>query len=40
MASLPELQSRSIGTSLNEKCKRTVEDMKDVSYFDDEKRKF
>ena len=29
----------SIGTSLNEKCKRTIEDMKDVSDFDDEKRK-
>ena len=39
MASLPELQSCSIGTSLNEKCKRTIEDMKDVSDFDDEKRK-
>ena len=39
MVSLPELQSCSIGTSLNEKCKRTIEDMKDVSDFDDEKRK-
>ena len=38
MASLPELQSCAIGTSLNEKCKRTIDVMKDVSDFDDEKR--
>ena len=29
----------SIGTSLNKKCKRTIEDMKYISYFNDEKRK-
>ena len=29
----------SIGTSLNKKCKRTVEDMKYISYFNGEKRK-
>ena len=34
-----ELQSCSIGTPLNEKCKRTIEDMKDVSDSDDERRK-
>ena len=39
MASLPALQSCSIGTSLNEKCKRSIEDRKDVSDFGDEKRK-
>ena len=39
MVSLLELQSCSIGTSLNEKCKRTIEDMKDVSDSDDETRK-
>ena len=39
MASLPELKSCSIGTSLNEKCKRTIENQKDISDFDDERRK-
>ena len=39
MASLPELKSCSIGTSLNEKSKRTIEDQKDISDFDDERRK-
>ena len=38
-ASLTEFKSCSIGTSLNEKCKRTIEDLKDISDFDDEKRK-
>ena len=39
MASLPELKLCFIGTFLNEKCKRTIEDLKDISNFDDEKRK-
>ena len=39
MASVPEFKSCSIDTSFNEKCKRTIEDLKDVSNFDDEKRK-
>ena len=39
MASLPEFKSCSIGISFNEKCKRTIEDLKDISDFDDEKRK-
>lgn len=39
MVSLPELQSCSIGTSLNENCRRTIEDLKDISNFDDEKTK-
>ena len=39
MASLPEFKSSSIGTSLNGNCKRTIEDLKDISDFDDEKRK-
>ena len=39
MASLPELKSCYIGTSLNEKCKRTIEDLKDISDFDGKKRK-
>ena len=39
MASLPEFTSCSIGTSLNENCRRTIEDLKDISNFDDEKRK-
>ena len=34
-----ELQSCSIGTPLNEKCKRTIEDMKAISDSDDERRK-
>ena len=38
MTSLPELKSCSIGTSLNEKCKRTIKDLKDISDFDDEKK--
>ena len=37
-ASLPELKSCSISTSLNEKCKRTIEGVKDIFDFDDEKR--
>ena len=39
MTSLPELKSCSIATSLNEKCKRTIKDLKDISDSDDEKRK-
>ena len=39
MTSLPELKSCSLGTSLNKKCKRTIKDLKDISDFDDEKRK-
>ena len=39
MASLPELKSCSLGTSLNKKCKRTIKDLKDISDFYDEKRK-
>ena len=39
MASLPELNSCSIGTPLHEKCKRNIEVLKDISDFDDEKRK-
>ena len=39
MASLPELKSRSLSTSLNKKCKRTIKDLKHISDFDDEKRK-
>ena len=39
MAPLPELKSCSIGISLNKKCKRTIKDMKYISYFNDEKRK-
>ena len=39
MASLPELKFCSIGTSLNENCKKTIEDLKDISNFDDEERK-
>ena len=39
MASLPEFKSSSIGISLNGNCKRTIEDLKDISDFDDEKKK-
>ena len=39
MASLLEFKSCSIGTSLNENCKRTIEDLKDIPDFDDEKSK-
>ena len=39
MASLPELKLCSIGTSLNKKCERTIKDLKDISDFDDKKRK-
>ena len=39
MASLPELKLCSIGTSLNKKCKRTIKYLKDISDFDDKKRK-
>ena len=39
MASLPELKLRSLATALNEKCKRTIKDLKDISDSDDEKRK-
>ena len=39
MASLPELKSCSLGTSLNKKCKRTIKDLKDISDLNDEKRK-
>ena len=39
MASLPELNLCSIGTSLNKKCKRTIKDLKGISDFDDKKRK-
>ena len=38
MASLPELKSCSLGTSLNKKCKRTTKDLKDISDFYDEKK--
>ena len=30
MGCLPEFKSCSIGTSLNEKCKRSIEDLKDI----------
>ena len=39
MASLPEFKLRYLATSLNEKCKRTIKDLKDISDSDDEKRK-
>ena len=39
MTALPELKSHSLGAFLNKKCKRTIKDLKDISDFDDEKRK-
>ena len=39
MASLPELTLCSIGTSFSGKCKKTIEDWKDISDFDDEEKK-
>ena len=39
MTSLPELKSCSLGTSLNKKSKRTIKDLKDISDFDNKKRK-
>ena len=38
-ASLPELKSCSLSTSLNKKCIRSIKDLKHISDFDDEKRK-
>ena len=39
MTFLPDVKWCSIGTSLNEKCKGTIEDLNDTSDFDDEKGK-
>ena len=39
MASFPEHKLHSLASSLNEKFKRTIKDLKDISDSDDEKRK-
>ena len=39
MASLPDFKLRFLASSLNEKFKRTIKDLKDISDSDDEKRK-
>ena len=39
MASFPEHKLHTLASSLNEKFKRTIKDLKDISDSDDEKRK-